>query len=548
MKKAEFLVLPLLAAAMILPACSGEEINQGPELRGVTDMTCMVNTAVDLLNGVAALDEEDGDITPNLKITVIPEVAVDGGYAYFTKTGEYEVCYEIEDSGGKLARTTATATVSDREVYMASPLTGGFSLETGGSVQTLADGLNGGVYSFKVRGGEIAEDIRLSRTYTMICGTEYAFKYYFNSNLAGRIKAAADGIAVAEREISAGENEVTFTHALPYKETSDGAVASETVEIELWLGALEGELELSLSRAEAQYTRPATDLKVIAENPDFNGKTEPRFDGASGTVSVTGDGKGVTLEVTAAGDAEWRGGVFVNTGIALAAGDEYEISFDIAAENENPAELCVQNKQWGPDEVISTFSDIKEGRNEYRFTGAQGTLWLRLQSGMHLNKITLSNLVLKVKESSEKSENYPVSGFGANHFDGGAGSVKVEYGKVIYTANSFGNSWGNNEISSPAFSISGAADNYVITFRAKATESVSAVFVASYADFWDTFVWKQIKITTEEQLFAINCDNKSIDGLYKFIWQFGNGANAVYRDVTVEISDIKICYKSELEG
>ena len=80
MKKLKFLILPLTAAAVLLSACGGEPVNQGPELRGVSDITCLVNTYVDLLDGVAALDAEDGDITPRLQITVTPETAVDNGY------------------------------------------------------------------------------------------------------------------------------------------------------------------------------------------------------------------------------------------------------------------------------------------------------------------------------------------------------------------------------------------------------------------------------------------------------------------------------------
>ena len=82
MKKVKFLILPLTAAAVLLSACGGEPINQGPELRGINDITCLVNSTVDLLNGVAALDAEDGDITPNLSITVIPAVEVNNGGIY----------------------------------------------------------------------------------------------------------------------------------------------------------------------------------------------------------------------------------------------------------------------------------------------------------------------------------------------------------------------------------------------------------------------------------------------------------------------------------
>ena len=93
---------------------------------------------------------------------------------------------------------TVGATVKEREVYADNLLTNGFSLNTGGGVKVLKDGLNGGVYSFKVTGNEIAENVRLTRTYTLNTGVEYTFKYYFESNVSGKIKIAADGSAFAE--------------------------------------------------------------------------------------------------------------------------------------------------------------------------------------------------------------------------------------------------------------------------------------------------------------------------------------------------------------
>lgn len=83
MKKIKLLLLPLAASALTLAACGQKEINHGPELWGVNDIICLAGTTVDLLDGVAALDLEDGDITPNLRVTVTPEVPVENGYTVF---------------------------------------------------------------------------------------------------------------------------------------------------------------------------------------------------------------------------------------------------------------------------------------------------------------------------------------------------------------------------------------------------------------------------------------------------------------------------------
>ena len=234
MKNAKILILPLIAAMTVstFTACT-PKVNQGPEVSGANNITCIANTPVDLLNGVSALDLEDGDITPDLQITITPEVAVQNGYAVFPKAGNYEICYEVCDSQGKGARTTVDATVQEREVFTDSLLTNGFALKTGGGTKVLNSGLNGNVFAFKTQGQEIAEDVRLTRTFTLNTGVEYTFKYNFTSNAAGRIKAVADGKVInANMSVKAGDNELEFVY------TAEGETDSQTLDIDLWLGGL----------------------------------------------------------------------------------------------------------------------------------------------------------------------------------------------------------------------------------------------------------------------------------------------------------------------
>lgn len=544
MKKAKLLIIPLIISALSLTACGKKEVNQGPELWGVNDITCLAGATVDLLDGVCALDLEDGDITPNLKITVTPSVEVENGYAVFTKAGEYEVCYEAYDSQGKYVRTTAGATVKEREIYADDMLTNGFSVKTGGGVKVINDGLNGGVYSFKTTGGEVAEDIKLTRTFTLNSGVEYLFKYEFNCNLSGRIKIAANGAAFADRVINATDSFIEFTYMLP----SSGSAVTDDVEIALWLGGLEGDLEFSLSKAEYSYVRTGEGLVEKLPDFNFNGKYFDRFDGTQGSVGTAEDGKGVFVDITSASADTWRGGVFVNTGLAIENGVTYTVSYDVETANDSFFEVILQNKQWDANEF---HKNSAKGHSEFNVTineQSKGTLWIYVASGANVNKVTLKNLSVKAQESGNITESFPIGQVYTNNFDGGEGSVKCEYGKIIYDVKTFGNDWGKNEIGTPSFNLSGAAGNFVITFKAKSSSPVSCVFAASVADYWDTFVWKQLKITSDEQTYSIKCDDKGVDGAYKFIWQFGSSANSVYSDVTVEISDIKICLVSELEG
>lgn len=546
MKKSKWAVIPL-AAVTLLAGCAAQEANQAPELRGINDISCLVNSRVDLLDGVAALDKEDGDITPSLKIEVVPEVAVEDGFATFTEAGRYEVVYRIEDSTGMAARTTMYVTVEDRDVYMSNVLTSGFLTEVSGNAKLIKDGLNGDVYAFRFSGAEIAEDVRLSRSYTLACGEEYTFSYYLNSSAAGVIKAAADGEEIAELAVNEGANILQFTHSLPARQADD-EIPMGITDVELWLGGLEGEVECSLSKAEARYEEKSGAEIVLAENLNLNGKIINR-DGNAHEIGVNSDGTAAYVDITNPTGQMWQVGMFVNTGVALEEGNEYTVSFDIASEQDNPFEVCIQHEQWKDgDAIILNKPQGAVSRTVKATSSFNGTLWLFVRSGTHANKITISNLCVKRKRGGIRNTTYPIAQVTTNNYNGGAGSVKTEYGKIIYTAESFGNDWGNNEISGAPFNLSGAAKNYVISFKAKASQPLSCVFAASRAETWDTFTWNNIRISTEEQTFTIKCDDKDIDGLYKFIWQFGNSANAQYNNVTVEIDDIKICNNSEPEN
>ena len=161
----------------------------------------------------------------------------------------------------------------------------------------------------------------------------------------------------------------------------------------------------------------------------------------------------------------------------------------------------MQNKQWGANEFHKTYT---AGHNEFDVTVPEsGTLWIYIASGANVNKITLKNLSVKEHKSGYITESFSVGNVYANNFGGGSGSAKCEYGKIIYEINTFGSDWGQNELGTPSFALNGAAGNFVITFKAKASSPVSCVFAASVADYWDTFVWKQLKLSVSEQTYSI---------------------------------------------
>ena len=267
MKKRAIKIISAAVAAATLAStaagCAGQT-NSLPEVDGAHDIDCIVNTTVDLLEGVAALDYEDGDITPDISITVTPEARVENGYAVFPEEGEYTVTYSVEDSAGGSSEETVLVNAIERETYADFKTVGGFRGTVSGGATLTRNGMYDGVYIVEADGGVVAEDIALTRTYTLDNGYNYTFTYNYNSSAAGRAYVLADGARAAEAYISEGDGSLTFTY-IPRGEGS-----TSEVEISLLLGNL-GSVRFNLKGA--TFMRPrGTETEDLTENFTFNGR------------------------------------------------------------------------------------------------------------------------------------------------------------------------------------------------------------------------------------------------------------------------------------
>ena len=583
MKKTKFLAIPILGA-LIFAGCGSEETvtNKAPSVVGVKDIQCMVNSTVDFLDGVAALDLEDGDITPKLAITVSPEVDVKDGYAHFSEVGEYTVTYSITDSEGRTSQKRSFVDVVDRETYKTFALPEGFSAHAYGLAEIEKCGMENGAFKLEAKGGAIAEDVKLSRKYTLSGAysvtdyLQYTFHYTINSDKAGKIKVLADGDDCAELAIKEGKNELTFTHTLrKQKDETD-----YDVQIDLCVGSL-GEVKLTVDSVEIEYPQKEGELLELVHDFSFTGKVEARMDpevkdddgNVIGKVPLVGnawasaDGSTACLEITqeAGGNkAEhehiWRGGMFINTGITLKPNVEYIVSFNADCDNkEEYYEVLYQGKQWADNEEVidKSFSpDFKgAGKVEKTFTvpeNKSGNLWLYVQSGHALNEIRISNLSVIEKLAAIGRDKIAIEDFTESHNDGGDGTLTTERGNFKYTINKFASADSGNKVTSPSFFVAGSVNNYAITFKAKASKPVEMVVASPVFGGWDpTMLWSKVTLTEEETVYTFMCFNNDpvSDRVYTIVWQFGSLANQKYSDVVVEISDIKVSLKNgELDG
>lgn len=533
------------AAAVVLSAtvagCSGES-NSLPKVDGAHDIDCIINTSVDLLDGVVALDREDGDITPAMQITVFPQAKVENGYAVFPEVGEYSVTYTAEDSSGGVSEKTVIVNAIARTSYFDFRTVSGFRGYASGGAQLTKNGMYDGVYLVEGSGAQVAEDIALTRTYSLDNGYNYTFTYNYSSSIGGRAYVLADGLRAAEVYIEEGEGSFSFT----YLPRGNGSV-SET-EISLLLGNL-GEVTFNLKSASYQRPRGET-MEDLTADFSFNGRVISRFDGTSGNSFAGEGGATAVLEMRQASGEIWRGGMFINTGIVTEAGQTYGVSFDVSAINDCPFEVVIQRDQFDEKKYVTEYlsgaTQSKHVSDTFTPTAENaGALWIYVQSGNAVNDITLRNLSITVARSGDKTENIVMKDFVLSDSDGRGSTMTTADGGFTVNIPTFADTDWKQQVASPEFYVSGSGENFIITFRAKATKPVVCVFAAPLYGGWDpTFAWQRITITEQEQVFSVWCSEAGGNRYNNFVWQFGSTVNQRYSDVTIEITDIEISYKN----
>ncbi len=549
MKKIKLIALPLVAALSFgVAACSATEEDQAPEIKGVADKMCAVGAVYDLLEGVVALDKEDGDITPAMQITINGE-EVDGYYTTFDDEDDYEVKYKVTDSNGHVAEETATISAIARDVYKKFDLVdfGGFEVKTAGAAKKGTESVIGNgadsIYTFKVTGAAADTDAVLTRTYSLKSGTNYTVTYYLKSNVAGTVKAKiADGDAVDVTLIE-GDNEFTLNYSVPAGEKETTAV-----KIDILFGGLGADIEWGFDKVVTKYTDSTVYPYTELVGDDFTFAGYENRDGHASDAGLSADRK--SAHVTTTGNYEiWQEGLFINTGITLDAKYDYKISFDLTTANPGNLEVCILRQQWGPDEFLKTLynGDLnKNGRTTTEITNVPAnktnTLWLFIQSGTNANTITLSNLSVQQKQKNGYIyETHSCSNvFYMQAKDGAPNYVQWIDGKLVYEVEEFSAVDWHNKIQGPDFPVDIAGVEFIMSFKVKATAPVLVTWIGPVTGGWDpNLIWKQFTLSETEQVITFK-GNESDSSIHHFEWQFGASVNQKYKNVKIEISDIAI--------
>ena len=549
MKKIQGIGIATLLALPLL-SCSNQAAptNNAPTVVGIKDVQCIVNSTVDFLDGVAALDREDGDITPNMEISITPEVPVKDGYASFSKTGEYTVNYKVTDSGGRTFQKRSYVDVVARERYVGFDLPQGYGASASGEASFTHCGMRDGHFLIQAKGNQVAEDIIISRKLTIKTNVQYTLNFTVESRCKGRVKAMANGLDCAEMYLDEGIQTLSFSHIVLDEEKS-----SREVEFSLCLGNIATDIDLTLLHLEVEYPQEEGKIVDLTEKFSFGGRVLSRIEsGCEGNTWVEDNGKTAVLEVTKAIPEIWLGGMFINTGIELKEGVTYTVSFDLEAERKANYEVIIQRSQWD-EKQLSVIYNPEDGHYSRDITidsAGKGPLWLYVQSGTETNRIRMKNLKVEEHLSAIGKENYPIEDYGEYHENGYQTEIHSSLGNFTYHIGEFAPNDSQEKVTSPTFYVNGSGGNYVLSFKAKASAPIEVVVAAPVSGGWDpTLMWNRISLSENETAYTFFFSGAGSDRDYTVVWQFGSTNNQKYHDVDIEVSDVSISLRNhELDG
>lgn len=432
MKKIILMVLGLVLTVALF-ACGddkGPADKDAPVISGVANKVAIVEDEVNLLEGVTAKDEVDGDLTANIQVTTLPAMTVTNGKVTPASTGDYEIAYTVKDKAGNVGEAFCTLTVNPKLAPKTKYKEYSFGLPEDLPFSAWSfDGLD--VYSGVVKGnyrvnctqpdGE-AWHIKFEGHTPTVSGADYTVKYNFNSDVAGNI--CFESIGTQWKEFIAGNNTLEFEFT-----------ASETKDDQyfcLQLGQLEPftidfvSIEIKESIGEDVW---ANEIPAFAFNND---NTSANFDDNSDGSLVLTDNTKAQLVITKGsnGNNVWETRMYVKAGVDLKKDVKYRISVDMLADKAIDAfEICYnsgdQEKAVGALYGQSINADEKK-TIEYIVIPEKNldNLVLQFQVGKantqgDSNEIVVSNLKVEhiVAEDEVVLENYTFNNEKlANHF------------------------------------------------------------------------------------------------------------------------------------
>ncbi len=592
------MLVPLAAACKKTDEPEQPAENKAPAIAGTHDLTVEAGSEIDVLSGVTASDEEDGDLTARIAVSATPSLTFTNGKAIPQNPGTYELVYSVTDNGGKKAEAYATLTVTRKTAepvlykdfdFDAAPENDAHGWEPviSDSVQATA-GVKEGSYVFEITdstgGGDDA--IRLDKKLELE-PADYKLKVWVKSTKDAMMHIIArkdnDGWDVlgGAWNIEIGEHiaahEINFT-------VSD----TKAAELRLHFGMVRWDevmknptdaYTVTIDKIEL-YKTVGSESEVVKHADKFaenTGLTVDAGDGANASVGYA-DGKAV---LTIA-NYPTEGGVWsVKANLDLGGqkienGKKYFYRFTVHAQYAQAGECLVESatlyhearanfngfgldadKETVLSGVFTATSDIDDPVIRLQIGNASegvannvltfsGLVFGTLEGDKDVTKTTDSFVALGAGTASESNAALPFATFNGTDEDNekGVGVIWIENGKLYYRIDDGGLvDWHNKLIcgyrENPLVL---PADSYfTIEIKAKASKAVSCGFFLNQIGEWNPRIAERIDFTTEEQTFTFSTDKTLVTEMnFEMLFQFGSAELAELGEVTVEISEISI--------
>lgn len=541
-------------ALFTLVGCGGTSVvdNVSPIISGVkSTATTKVNQEIDLLSGVKATDDIDGDITFKIEIEVLPYVEVNNGLVTPSATGSYEVCYKVEDNAGNETKTYLELLVEPgvgvKEEFLSidieEPTLGSWNLTNDENV-TVQQKINVDRYQISFN-GDGNSNVSLTRNVEKDDNTTYSLFFGFTSSVAGSIIVNGKNYS-----INVGMNDLNcdLTSLI-----SDNKVIID-------FSSLTGDVVLEIVYLNFKEEKGSEVIINKVEGFDYSldGNVTSDFgDGSEGNhVTTTNDATFNILKGSNGNDV-WNSKMFIHTGIDLNQNTRYSIELELESTSDiDLFEICY-NAGSVEKAVGALYSLNLKANTKEKFTldvtpnETKRDLTIlfqlgKMNAGVSSNSIKVSSLIVNEfggdKVIQEESNVFTPKGFetfndGAN---GASGRLYLEDGSLVYDVNSFGEiDWHNKVVTSNIALIEDKV--YTIEFKAKASENIKGQFIANKMGEWKPLINDQFALTQEYETISLSSEDV-LDGNYNYelLWQFGSLENKEKSNVKIYITDIVI--------
>lgn len=598
----------VLSMALVMSACGNTGSGDGvPEITGVSDQVVQAKTSINVMDGIAANDKEDGDLTGKISVEATPALDFVNGVATPEKAGEYELTYTVTDKDGHVANEYATLTVTkqtgEMEVYKAFDFAKESAIDNHGWEAHITDGvdasasLSKGAYVFEIKNpGEGDGDISLVKNSMEVKAANYKVKIWAKASEKTYCHLLAVDANATEWKTFGGAYNVVIDEDVAPIEMDFTVEQDSLANICLNLGKITPNpdnpddttpenFDVTIDKIEI-YEITGNETKVPVYTCDFSTEdavSVEASDGAEALVEIANEA------VVSVSSYPTEGGVWsikTNIGIgdeAIEAGSKYYYSFDLTADAAQSGECLVESASLY-DQARANFSNFSVEAGEtvtvsgtFVAENAVSDPVIRLQmgnpsEGVTENTLTISNVTfgqvtgdLSVSKTIDMFASYGAcSGSGTDALipfttyngtdednETGVGTIYNEDGKLYYRIDQGGvTDWHNKLICGYGDNpLVLAADNYyTVEITCKADKDVSCSFFLNPMGSWDPRIAEGMDITTEEQTFTFTTTDTFVTDMnFEMLFQFGSEATSKLGDVTIEFSNITIYSQSVLD-